>query len=134
MPFAKRSSGFSLLELVLASLVFAFALGTVAAMWAYYDKSLAKSADRNAALFFAQTEMENCQRAGFRELEALATPSREHQLRWWIDDAEVVTVYRSRVQVESTRPELKEVLVEVSYGEDVPPKRVVLSSTIFWSD
>ena len=134
MPLLGRRQGFTLLELVLASLVFAFTLGTVAAVWVQYDKSLAKSADRNAALFFAQTEMENCQRAGFREVESLATPAREHHLRWWIDDAEVVTTYKTRVEVESTRPELKEVLVEVSYGEDFPPKSVVLSTTIFWSD
>ena len=65
-------AGFNLLEVLLASLLFAISFAGIAAGWRFHELSLQKYRNRNAAKFLLQQEMERLMAYSYYGLEASA--------------------------------------------------------------
>lgn len=68
-------AGFNLLEVLLASLLFAISFAGIAAGWRFHELSLQKYRNRNAAKFLLQQEMERLMAHSYYGLEAGAGTS-----------------------------------------------------------
>ena len=126
----RRSSGFSLLEVLLGALLFASVFSGLAAAWTYHEQSLKKFRNRNAARDLIEQEMERilARRYGTLETEAgtrVLTMIRE------IDGQPVEQEFTvESVVVENAENTLKDITVTLTFTESNEVKTLRLRNRV----
>jgi prepilin-type N-terminal cleavage/methylation domain-containing protein len=126
-----RKRGFSLLEVILAVMLFAIVFTGIAAAWAFHEKSMRQYRDKNTARLLAKTEMERGLAFGFFFVDNAA---RSHvvKLRRTVDGRDSTKDFTVTTEVSESIPgSLKEITVTVDYLSPTSPGKLVLRSRVY---
>lgn len=118
----RRPRGFSLLEILLGSVLFATVLVYLAGIWGVHARVIGHTRDRMVANFIAGQQMENCITAGFRSVNLMMGPPIPETITTTINGESQEVTYYCTVQVaKHPTPALAEtmkvVTVRVSFDE-----------------
>lgn len=129
-----KRRGFSLLEVLLAAMIFATAIGGVAASWKYQERSIKKYRNRNAARMLAQQEMSRLTAHLYTNLN---DASRDTTLTLNREVDGVVTpkeFHTNTTIVENADETLKDITIEVTYNEQNETKKFVVRTRRYRSE
>lgn len=125
--------GFSLLEVLLATVIFAITFFSLAASWRYHELSLRKYRNRNAARFLLSQEMERIMSYPYSVMSS-GLDDRTQDLRREIDGLETVQTFGISGEIEENADEtLKDVTVRVTFDEMGQTRIMELRSRAFRS-
>ncbi|MBT9588147.1 hypothetical protein IV102_32720 [bacterium] len=133
----RRPRGFSLLEVLLGSILFATVLVYLAGIWGVHARVIGHTRDRMVANFIAGQQMENCVTAGFRGVDLLVGPPIPETITTTLNGVSQEVTYVCTVQVANhSNPlladSMKVVTVRVNFNElsEVGGKKEVVYRTI----
>lgn len=127
----QRTSGFSLLEVVIGSLIFATIFGGFAATWVIQERGLRKYRDHNVARFLAEQEMERAMAAGFGRLTSVASGRpRIVQLERKVDGVSTLQDFSVTASLEN-KTDLKADLIVVVENAGNEKNRFELRTIVF---
>ena len=132
----KGRLGFGLLEVLLASIIFATAIGGVAASWKYQERSIKKYRNRNAARMLAQQEMTRLTAHRYANLEdAKSLGNTTLVLNREIDGVTTPKEFFSQTTiVENADETLKDITVSLTYEEQNETRQFVLRTRVYRSE
>ena len=119
----RRGGGFSLLEIIIASVLFSMVLTGLAAVWAMHSKAQISSLSRSVAADLAELEMERTLALGY--FNAVSVSGRFEQV-WQVRGTSVTRAFDTQTEVSHfvdpdqtyngrSYPGLKQVTVTVSF-------------------
>ena len=79
MPSKQPRGGFSLLEIILGSILFSTIVIYLASIWGIHARTVGATRSRMVATFIAGQEVENCITVGYSGVEALANLQWQYQ-------------------------------------------------------
>lgn len=133
----KCRRGFSLLEVILASILITAVVISLMGVWPAHHQLIEKKKRRGAAVFFATREMELALDQGFDGVGPVGAPPQVQvvQVESVISDVPQTVEYKVTRTVTSdpsapTNPLLKQVQVVVEYDEKGGHRKVELAATL----
>jgi type II secretion system protein I len=127
------ATGFTLLEVLLATMIFAVTFAGLAASWSYHELGLRKFRNRNAARFIVEQEMERVMAHPYSVLED-ALDNRTQSLQREIDGQVSIQDFEvSGEIVENADETLKDVTITVTFTENNETRKLELHSRAFRS-
>jgi len=132
-----RCKGFSLLEILLGSVLFATVLVYLAGIWGTHARIIGHNRDRMVANFIAAQQVENCITAGYRGVDLLVGTAPPEEMTTTINGVSQTVSYQVTIQVAKhsdplLTDKMKVVTVRVQYVEQskVGGKTEVVFKTI----
>jgi prepilin-type N-terminal cleavage/methylation domain-containing protein len=126
-----RHRGFSLLEVILAVMVFAIVFTGIAATWAFHERSMRQYRDTNTARVLAKTEMERALAFGFAAVDNAAR-TQVVKIRRTVDGRQSTKDFTVTTEVSESIPDsLKEITVTVEFQSPTSPGKLVLRSRVY---
>lgn len=120
-----KARAFSLLEVVLAALIFSTIAIFLMGVWTAHARAMAKARHQMTAAYLGQKVMEECLLLGFDNIDSLASlGSQDYSFKVITRGVEVNVVYSAAVTVKLLTPEQKFVEVEVTWNEGVGAERL----------
>lgn len=133
LPGGHRPLGFSLLEVLLASIIFAITFAGLAASWKYHELSLRKYRNRNAARFLLSQEMERVMAHPYGNLEDGVQNTTQWLYRE-IDGVVAKQAFELSGEVDENADEtLKDITIKVTFEENNEVREMELRSRAFRS-
>lgn len=131
---SRVQGGFSLLEVLLAALIFATVVGSVAASWKYQERSMKKYRNRNAARLMAEQELGRLTAHNYTNLEDAArdtTLTLNREVDGVVTPMSFDTVTNIKENKERT---LKDVTITVGFSESNEEKSFTLRTRVYRSE
>jgi prepilin-type N-terminal cleavage/methylation domain-containing protein len=129
----ERAAGFSLLEVLLASIIFSITFAGLAASWKYHELSLRKYRNRNAARFLLSQEMERVMAHPYSNLQDGVQDTTQWLYRE-IDGVVSKQAFEISGDVDENAEEtLKDVTIAVTFEENNEVRTMELRSRAFRS-
>lgn len=126
-------SGHSLLEMIVASLIFVSVVVSVTSVWVWYGRAVGLSRYVLVGSQLGEELIEQCVGAGYHHVDALVTPTgtpRKITMRTKMRGQVIEVVYNCVVKVEDSSP-LKRVSVEVFWETDGGPEKIAFETLLF---
>lgn len=133
MLIRRKQSGHNLLETVLAGLIFAVVAVFLMGVWDMQFKAMLKSKETAIASFLAEKIMEECIAAGYDKVDLLYPTPEQFTVRSRTRAGEAFAQYTITVSPPAalppstpppTSPDLKQVVVSVTYSDSTGPRDV----------
>jgi len=119
----KKKRAFSLLEILLGSILFSTVLVYLAGIWGVHARTIGHTRDRMVATFIAGQQIENCITAGYQGVGVLAALGpRPEEVRTTINGVTQIVVYTYTITAAShpdplLATKMKIITVTVQYTE-----------------
>lgn len=128
-----KAAGHSLLEAVLACMIFITVVTILTSVWMWYGSSVAASRYVLVGTQLGEELIEQCVAAGFEDVDQLQTHggTRDITMRTTMRGQQIEVVYRCGVEVDSPVSDLKRVKVRVSWEDRLGPEEIRFETLLF---
>ncbi len=128
-----RAAGHSLLEAILACMIFVTVVTVLTSVWMWYGRSVAASRYVLVGTQLGEELIEQCVAAGFEDVDQLQTQggTRDITMRTTMRGQQIEVVYRCTVEVDRPTTDLKRVKVRVSWEDQLGPEEIRFETLLF---